>query len=68
MKTLVLDDKWQAIVVERIAAVAESLTISLVARVEGLGGRYSKTVSALRAELAALDAKVADRLAAMGLV
>ena len=66
VRTLVLDDKWQATLIKRIAAKVESLTLSLVARVDELGGRYSETVSMLDAELATLEGKVTDHLAAMG--
>ena len=64
--TLVLDDKWQATLVKRIAAEVESLTLSLVARVEELGDRYSETVEALDQALADLESKVTGYLAAMG--
>ena len=67
VRTLVLDDKWQATLIKRIAAKVESLTLSLVARgPDELGGRYSETVSMLDAELATLEGKVTDDLAAMG--
>jgi type I restriction enzyme M protein len=67
VKTLVLDNKWQATLVKRIAAEVESLTLSLVARVEDLGDRYSETVSSLDAQLEILKAKVTGHLTEMGL-
>ena len=66
IKTLILDDKWQATVIGRIASDVESLTFALVARLKELGNRYSETVGSLDMELAKLDDKVADHLAAMG--
>lgn len=66
VKTLVLDDKWQATVVHRVSGEVEALTLDLVARIQQLGERYAETVSDLDAELESLDAKVANHLAAMG--
>lgn len=66
IKTLVLDDKWQATVVRRVAGEVEALTLDLVARIQQLGERYAETVSDLDAELEKLEAKVASHLAAMG--
>ena len=47
VKALVLDDKWQATIVARIAAEVDSLTLDLVAHVQKLGDRYCRTVGAL---------------------
>lgn len=66
IKTLVLDDKWQATVVRRVAGEVQALTLDLVARIQQLGERYAETVSDLDAELEKLEAKVAGHLAAMG--
>ncbi|BBY97304.1 type I restriction-modification system subunit M [Mycolicibacterium fallax] len=66
IKTLVLDDKWQATVARRVAGEVEALTLDLVARIQQLGGRYAETVDDLDAELERLEAKVAGHLAAMG--
>lgn len=66
IKALVLDDKWQATVVRRVAGEVEALTLDLVARSQQLGKRYAETVSDLDAELEKLEAKVAGHLAAMG--
>ncbi|WP_216866632.1 type I restriction-modification system subunit M [Mycolicibacterium goodii] len=66
VKSLVLDDKWQATVVRRVAGEVEALTLDLVARIQQLGERYAETVSDLDAELEKLEAKVAGHLAAMG--
>lgn len=66
VKTLVLDDKWRAVVERRIAGEVEALTLGLVARIQQLGERYAETMSGLNAELEKLEAKVASHLAAMG--
>jgi type I restriction enzyme M protein len=66
IKTLVLDDKWRATVVRRVAGEVEALTLDLVARIQQLGERYAETVDDLDAELDKLEAKVAGHLAAMG--
>ncbi|OLT97627.1 type I restriction-modification system subunit M [Mycobacterium syngnathidarum] len=66
IKTLVLDDKWQATVVRRVAGEVEALTLDLVARIQLLGERYASTVGALESELADLEAKVAGHLTDMG--
>jgi len=66
IQTLVLDDKWQATVVRRVAGEVEALTLDLVARIQQLGERYAETVSDLDAELAELETKVGAHLTAMG--
>jgi type I restriction enzyme M protein len=66
VKTLVLDDKWRATVVHRVAGEVEALTLDLVARIQQLGGRYTTTVSDLDAALGKLEAEVSSHLAAMG--
>ncbi|MGW0019932.1 type I restriction-modification system subunit M [Rhodococcus sp. NPDC003382] len=66
IKTLVLDDKWYATVVRRVAGEVEALTLDLVARIQQLGKRYAETVSELDAELEEIEAKVAGHLDAMG--
>ncbi|KHJ74247.1 type I restriction-modification protein subunit M [Rhodococcus sp. Chr-9] len=66
VKSLVLDDKWQATVVRRVAGEVEALTLDLVARIQQLGERYAETVGEFDAELERLEANVAGHLAAMG--
>jgi type I restriction enzyme M protein len=66
VKSLVLNDKWKAAIVGRISAEVEALTLSLVSRIRELGERYAETVEALDEELRGLEARVAARLAAMG--
>ncbi|WP_312029165.1 type I restriction-modification system subunit M [Gordonia paraffinivorans] len=66
IKTLVLDDKWQATVARRVAREVEALTLDLVARIQQLGDRYAVTVEDLDAELDRLEARVAGHLTAMG--
>lgn len=67
IKTLVLDDKWRATVVSRVAAEVETLTLDLVARIQQLGERYASTVGALDWELAELQIKVLSHLEKMGI-
>lgn len=66
VRTLVLDDKWRTTITARVASEVEALTLSLVSRVQSLGERYVDTVDALGAEWSALEARVAQHLAAMG--
>lgn len=66
VKTLVLDDKWEATVVRRVAAEVDALTLGLVVRIQQLGERYVTTVGDLAAELNALESKVIAHLSAMG--
>lgn len=67
VKTLVLDDKWQATVTSRAAEVVDSLAQALVARIQQLGDRYAVTLTALETDTAKMAAEVAGHLAAMGL-
>lgn len=66
VKALVLDDKWRATVVSRVASEVEALTLDLVARIQQLGERYAETVETLDAELGRLEAKISQHLAVMG--
>ncbi len=68
VKTLVLDDKWAATMVGRVSAEVEGLTLALVGRIQELGDRYADTVGDLDAELSKLETRVADHLAAMGVL
>lgn len=67
VKALVLDDKWSATVMGRVAAEGEALTLTLVARIRQLGERYNDTVEALDVQLDELESKMAAHLAAMGI-
>jgi type I restriction enzyme M protein len=67
IKSLVLDDKWQATVGARIALEVEGLTLALVNRIQLLGNRYNKTIGDLNIALLDLESKVATHLAAMGI-
>ena len=66
VKTLVLDEKWQATVSGRIAAEVETLTRALAVRIQQLGDRYANTVRDFDVRLSELESKVADHLTAMG--
>ncbi len=67
VKSLVLNDKWQATIAGRMAGSVDALTVALVARIQQLGERYTETVPALDAELTRLESKIAVHLAAMGI-
>lgn len=67
VKSLVLDDKWQASIVGRVGTEVEELTLELVGRIRQLGERYEETVPELAARLGALEDRVASHLAAMGI-
>jgi type I restriction enzyme M protein len=66
VKSLVVDDKWAAIIQGRIINEVNALTLTLVARIEQLGDRYAATLDALDSELRILEAKTAAHLAEMG--
>jgi len=66
IKSLLLDDKWAAIVVNRVAAEVDGLSLALVARIHQLGARYAETVEALEACLETVEERVRAHLAAMG--
>jgi type I restriction enzyme M protein len=66
VKTLVLDAKWAATMLNRVAAEVEGLTLALVDRIQQLGDRYVETVGDLDSRLEQLESKVAEHLAAMG--
>lgn len=68
VKSLVLDDKWQTVVLRRVAGEVEGLTLGLVARIQQLGERYAETVDDLDNQLDELEARVAGHLASMGVV
>ena len=67
VQALVLSEKWGATIRERIADEADSLTLSLVARIRQLGERYAETVSDLDGELRRASAAVEQHLVEMGL-
>ncbi|GGU26650.1 type I restriction-modification system subunit M [Lentzea flava] len=67
IKQLILDNKWHAMIADRVAQVANSMTLALVGRIQQLGERYSETVETLNVELEDLEAKVAEYLTDMGI-
>ncbi|WP_344297923.1 type I restriction-modification system subunit M [Agromyces neolithicus] len=66
VKSLVMDDKWQATVARRVSAEVEALTLVLVERIQEVGQRYRATLDDLMADFDELDAKLSEHLAAMG--
>lgn len=67
VQQLVLDDKWEAAVIERVESELSSLTLALVSRIQQLGERYDQTLGDLEAELETLEARVSAHLAEMGI-
>ncbi|MDO0925928.1 MULTISPECIES: type I restriction-modification system subunit M [Streptomyces] len=66
VRTLVMDDKWRAVITARVASEAEALTLALVSRIRELGERYAEPIDALGIALGKLEAKVAGHLADLG--
>ncbi|WP_298255320.1 class I SAM-dependent DNA methyltransferase [uncultured Arthrobacter sp.] len=66
VQQLVLDDKWRTAVISGVTGEITKLTYNLVARIKELGKRYDATLSDLEAEVEALNLKVAQHLANMG--
>ncbi len=68
IKTLVVDDKWQATLKGAIAAEIERVTQQLANRVKTLEERYAEPLPQLVQEVEALSSKVDEHLKKMGLV
>ena len=66
VKTLVLDDKWQATVLSGVIEVVQGLAQVLVNRTQVLGERYGKTVTDLIADTTRLDELLVSHLSEMG--
>ncbi len=66
IKQLVLDDKWHATIARRVASEVNSLTLSLVDRLQDLGDRYVETLGDLDSAVARLMTRVTAHLADMG--
>ena len=66
VKSLVLDDKWDATMTRKVAGEVNALTLALVTRIQQLGERYAKTVGDLAHELVQLEARVGRHLADLG--
>jgi type I restriction enzyme M protein len=64
---LVLDDKWEAAVVERTENELGSLALALVARIQQLGQRYDESLGDIQGQLEEIEARVARHLATMGM-
>jgi type I restriction enzyme M protein len=66
VKTLVLNDKWDATVTTKVASEVEALTLALVGRIQKLGMRYADTMVTLDAQVQKLESSVSRHLAEMG--
>jgi len=67
IKALIVDDKWLAILCERIEAEIERITQQLANRVKQLDERYAEPLPAITQSVEQLSNKVAGHLKAMGL-
>jgi type I restriction enzyme M protein len=67
LQRLVLDDKWEAAVVERVETELDSMTLALVGRIQQLGERYDQTLGDLDADLEEIAARVTRHLTEMGI-
>lgn len=65
VQTLVLDDKWRGTTYTRVGSEVDSLTLSLVARIQELGGRYRQVLDELEIVAVALGERVRADLTAM---
>ena len=68
IQSLVIDGKWGGRMLAGVNSELAVLIQKLTDRLNVLGERYEKTVGELDAEVEALSAKVAEHLAAMGVV
>lgn len=66
IKSLVIDDKWQATLAQAIQDEIERVTQALTNRVTVLEERYADPLPHLAEEVGALTAKVAGHLERMG--
>ncbi len=67
IKTLIVEDKWQATLHTRIQAEIERITQQLANRVKELEERYAEPLPAISQSVEELSDRVADHLKAMGL-
>ena len=68
IKTLVVDDKWQATLKAAIQAEIERVTQQLANRVKTLEERYAEPLPQLMQDVETLSSKVNEHLKKMGLV
>lgn len=66
VRTLVLDDKWLMSVKAGVIGELTGVAKRLVARIRLLGSRYAHDVDSLKAEEAALSARLLEHLSSMG--
>ena len=67
IKTLIVEDKWQATLSAQVQAEVERIIQQLANRVKELEERYAEPLSVITQSVATLSEKVADHLKAMGL-
>jgi type I restriction enzyme M protein len=66
IKTLVVDDKWLAIVAVAVYGELDRVSRTLTGRIRQLAGRYAATLLQLTDELATLTRRVDQDLKKMG--
>lgn len=66
IRTLVVQDKWLADITAAIGAEIEARTEAMTARVRVLTQRYGQTLPQITEDLARLEARVTEHLAAIG--
>ncbi|RZB32684.1 MAG: type I restriction enzyme M protein [Candidatus Argoarchaeum ethanivorans] len=66
IKTLVVDDKWFAVLEARTRGEMDRITQILTRRVKELADRYETTISEIEIEVSELEAKVNSHLERMG--
>jgi len=66
IKTLVVEDKWLALLERAIGAEIGRATTTLVARVAEMGERYERTLPELEAEVSEVEERVRGHLEVMG--
>ena len=67
IKTLIVEDKWQATLSAQVQAEVERIIQQLANRVKELEERYAEPLSVITQSVATLSDKVAEHLKAMGL-
>ena len=67
IKTLIVEDKWQATLSAQVQAEVELIIQQLANRVKELEERYAEPLSVITQSVATLSDKVAEHLKAMGL-
>ena len=68
IKTLVVDDKWQATLAAAVQSELDHVSQALTARIQQLAERYATPLPKLAAEVTSFTARVDEHLKRMGAV